>query len=1043
MKGVGSTLTIYGTVLNSSSTTGAATIVVGGGGVLQRHCLGGGSVAISNSGGKVISICGYGQFHITEGTVDTLTTSGSGSSSVVVNYGAVLTSLVVNDSDSTTVRVMGYVGNITIGASVAGTVKIVLESGASCGPITRQSSNAHRAVASMTMSFLLNASSSSISYIDLGENALIAVSILLQNVVFVSATTNSVGIDGQSAFCLFNSTASMFVNVVVVNSTFVLPRAYSFLLTAGAFYCPNMTASLFSVRINTTGASVFLVAPTSVSSTSAVFSLRNSSIYLSEVGSMFTVSGTLGTAHLQSLSTNVTVVGCSSFDPIIRIISTTTTISLTIVQGVWTSTTSAVQFVGTFISPIVTIDFMQFIVPASCTATAPPRAVVEFRGVDGNTSRSDSSVVNALLVMTSSSVDFLPSSLLSTTGMTLLSFVLFNGTALSLRSSSVLIAACSSPQSYNGRVSAIEIVGANVLNSKMEVQSMFTHGSFVGDRRGEESDDDLPPSSRFSAITTTSSIGFINDSTLVARCFDVPSTSVSFMDLSCVVSNSSITIALVAIRQSSNSSIAFLNVSHILSRSNTVELMHSNIKVFEIISTAVGSEAFASAGGIRLVCSFVGVIPMSVGHLDPSLSSVVSTINAPNCPASKRSLLSSPLLLDEASPIPVSCWGTFTLSETVTRPTPTDDMSRSTSHNATHSVDSLSLSVTLSSTSSHSESPFTSTFGGTVSASPTPSVTPTRSKRTISRPSASPSMTSSQSPSNASSPTLTFSPSQELSLTPTNSSTPQTETVGSPNMSVTLSCVAPETGFGEVLTSSADVSLRCDAAKYQLVGKLNMTANTADDVRSWLYPCIEMRASGGSRGQTTVHPSSLLSGDGPWVLVVSYALDASWVLHKPYIHSDNTIGDHSLLSSLPLVNVTQDDGDHLKETIIPPLWLTTRNISTIPALLVRDPNSYIWVNKSNLFSTTTGSLILWMTVKPKYATTTSMTAVASCGGTHVPVEFSILWPQKVLSAAAQAIGGAVAVAGPFTGDPTAAAALAMVSLLSCSGSTPALSSFSY
>ncbi|CUG70371.1 transmembrane protein, putative, partial [Bodo saltans] len=1039
IEGVGSTMTIYGTVLDSTSTTGATTIFVGGGGVIQRHCVQGGSVAISNSGGKVISICGYGQFHITEGTVDALTTSGSCSSSVVVNYGAVLTSLVVNGSDSTTVRVMGHVGNITIGASVAGTVDIVVERGASCGPITRQSSNAYLVVAPMTMSFHLNASSSSISCINLGENALSVVSILLQNVVFVRET-NKVGIDGQSTLLLLNSTASMFVSVVVVNSTFALPSAYSFLLMASAFYCPNMTASLFSVRINATGASVFQVAPTSVSSTSAVFSLRNSTIYLSDVGSMFTVSGTLGTTYLQSLSTNVTVVGCSSFDPIIRIVSTST-ISLTIVQGLWTSTTSAVQLVGSVVSPIVTIDSMQFIVPASCTPAAPPRAVVEFRGVDdGSTSRSDSSVVNivnALLVMTSSSVDFLPSSLLSTTEMTPLSFLLFNGTALSLLSSSVLIAACSSPQSYAGRMSAIEFVGANILNSKMEVQSMFTHGS-SGDGRGEVS-----PSSRFSAITTNSSIGFINDSTLIARCFDVPSTSVSFMDLSCVLSNTSITIALVAIRQSSDSSTALLNVSHIMSRSNTVELLHSNIKVFAIISTPVGSEAFASAGGIRLVCSFVGVIPMSVGHLDPSLSSVVSTIHAPNCPTSKRSLLSSPVLLDEASPIPVSCWGTFTLSETVTGPTPTEDASRSASHNATHSVDSLSLSVTLSSTSSHSESLFTSTLGGTVSASPTPSVTPTRSRRTISRPSASPSTTSSQSPSNSSSPTLTFSLSQELSLTPTNSSTPQTETVVSPNMSVTLSCVAPETGFGEVLTSSADVSLRCDAAKYQLVGKLNMTANTADDVRSWLYPCIEMRASGGSRGQTTVYPSSLLSGDGPWVLVMPYALDASWVLHTPYVNSDNTIGDHSLLPSLPLVNVTQDDGDRLKETTIPPQWLTTRNISAIPASLVGDPNSYIWVNKSNLFSTTSGSLILWITVKPKYASTTSMTAVASCGGTHVPVEFSILWPQKVLSAAAQAIGGAVAVAGPFTGDPTAAAALAMVSLLSCSGSTPALSSFSY
>ncbi|CUG93308.1 transmembrane protein, putative [Bodo saltans] len=180
---------------------------------------------------------------------------------------------------------------------------------------------------------------------------------------------------------------------------------------------------------------------------------------------------------------------------------------------------------------------------------------------------------------------------------------------------------------------------------------------------------------------------------------------------------------------------------------------------------------------------------------------------------------------------------------------------------------------------------------------------------------------------------------------------------------------------------------------------------------STLLPCVPLFAN--EDGGLVVFPPTR-GPNPPYILAIPYAIDANWVVRL-------------LFSSISSENRT--------------------------ALLLRDEVVFggggsRFDNKTN-FTTASGTLLVLIASTPEWQSKITVPLETACGrqivtlGASGGLEVSVVWPQKQFSTLDQVAVGLVTAGSTLSGNPTSAAALAMVGLLSCSGSTPALQSASY
>jgi hypothetical protein len=171
-------------------------------------------------------------------------------------------------------------------------------------------------------------------------------------------------------------------------------------------------------------------------------------------------------------------------------------------------------------------------------------------------------------------------------------------------------------------------------------------------------------------------------SNITIRCLDIPSASSSLFDIRSVVYGCAVSVALVALRQSSAPGEALINLSHAgnasvsdtaltstisSSTDNVVEIPHTSVRAPWIVHSAAGEIAFRARTGIVVQCSYVGTTPMSRGHLDARLA---ANVVVADCEATKRSSLAADQQI-YLSPLGDNggeghCWGSLSDSQSAT-----------------------------------------------------------------------------------------------------------------------------------------------------------------------------------------------------------------------------------------------------------------------------------------------------------------------------------------------------------------------------------------
>ncbi|CUG09602.1 outer membrane autotransporter barrel domain protein, putative [Bodo saltans] len=995
------TVTIRSQVAISSSRgdSGTTTImVVESGGTLTLHGLFGGAVVLYNSGGVVEKLYGYGRFDIASGTAAVVSTTrpAASPSTVLVRRGASVDNLLIAGAE-TDVVIEGVVGSITLLPSARIVHIIVRGAGSQLG----------------------------------GLNASTAASL---ETLYVNATNGaSVGclaIMGgpQLAVTLHYSGAS-----VVANST----------------SCPVMLLihnQPMSVTITTESCNI-----TTLNLTSSVNRLvaRNST-------------------HISMRNTNVTITNNVEADsddvPFMEFGMSRTmragmgVFSFVVTGGIWRGPTSRwIRLSGyssdtsTLATTLLSVSMTNVqLMSTSFTGTTGPTVVVfdYVCSVDECLIPNGSTIHLDGIALGREHTEAEEASHALTGKITFVSLrtAQYGLTKSSLQGAgvSIWVSTCSAPNGFVGRISVVDVGGVvdNGTTSGGQEQELSTTSVTLLSNSSilvesipiQWSTENISMIPELIAVSLTPNT-IVKATNITVRCVDVPSlTSDGLIILGgSVAVDCVVLVALVAIRQSSAANASLVRFTSDRSREernsrgNVVSILHSNVRVPEIVSSLHGSDVFDSGGGIQVECSFVGTTPMSVGHFH-SLSKNILLLRCSQSKLGSMPQLGNPhaarsmSMVDGGSGyIGFHCWKSYSMSHSATEEGTTEGTRSST-------VGSFTPSHTVSSS---------------VTRSVSKSETVSRSAPSRSRPS----------------PTTTSSLSETRTLTPSPS-----PTVVSPELTRTLSCLGTyNRGLGEILTPVTDgLSRRCDAARLQLPIHLGLTTtNSGDDdgntLPNWRYYCETIHAvdndgiirstsidaatidaavmvngsNDPSRFRRLVKLSAFFGSEAPWVAIVPYAIDGSWVLR---VASSTQMWPH----------ITQDTERH--PLISPPSWLIRRVKEAeekIPEEYAYDPMSYVWVNRSVLSSTTTGSVVMFIASRPPFGSVTRLPMRAWCGGKSVPVEFAIQWPIKELSTVAQTLGGIIAILGLLTGDPSAAAAIAMVSMLSCSGSTPSLSRLSY
>lgn len=195
-------------------------------------------------------------------------------------------------------------------------------------------------------------------------------------------------------------------------------------------------------------------------------------------------------------------------------------------------------------------------------------------------------------------------------------------------------------------------------------------------------------------------------------------------------------------------------------------------------------------------------------------------------------------------------------------------------------------------------------------------------------------------------------------------------------------------------------------------------------------PCMELNAA--STYSLSVFPANR-GPPPPFLIALPYSVDANWILRfRTNITSESAmLRPDDLMVDIMSATATSSTAQMQSETTS-----ATANTTTLFT------SSVLLDNATNLTSRT-GTLFLRVDATPEWMSHTSVEVEAICGFYPSRVQFVVRWPQKQLSTAQQVLVGLISGGGALSGDPTAAAALAMIGLLSCSGSTPALQSAGY
>ncbi|CUG93309.1 membrane-associated protein, putative [Bodo saltans] len=255
--------------------------------------------------------------------------------------------------------------------------------------------------------------------------------------------------------------------------------------------------------------------------------------------------------------------------------------------------------------------------------------------------------------------------------------------------------------------------------------------------------------------------------------------------------------------------------------------------------------------------------------------------------------------------------------------------------------------------------------------------------------------------------TSTPSFSDDHSITDTDTATgtktlPGTETLSCPTIA-RLSVSTAASDIWPTRNTTGNQSTRCYFHDKAEAAFSNST--------STLLPCVPLFANEDS-GLVVFPPTR--GPNPPYILAIPYAIDANWVVRN-------------LFSSIASENGT--------------------------ALLLRDEVVFggggsHFDNKTN-FTTASGTLLVLIASTPEWQSKITVPLETACGrqvvtlGASGGLEVSVVWPQKQFGTLDQVAVGLVTAGSTLSGNPTAAAALAMVGLLSCSGSTPALQSAGY
>ncbi|CUG87657.1 transmembrane protein, putative, partial [Bodo saltans] len=321
-------------------------------------------------------------------------------------------------------------------------------------------------------------------------------------------------------------------------------------------------------------------------------------------------------------------------------------------------------------------------------------------------------------------------------------------------------------------------------------------------------------------------------------------------------------------------------------------------------------------------------------------------------------------------------------------PSETSSLSWSITHTANTSITlSVTTSLSISKTSTLS-----TTTSNTFSLSPTLSRTPSSTTTiSISTSASRRSFTFEASSSESASTSMSASPTTTSSHTPT-------LTVASARITSSLSCttasrVSIRTDYEDLIVNATSSPPKKLSASVPRCSPLLKTLAEAALSNKTIVPCVPLY--GGVSGTMLTSPGSR-GPDPPFILAIAFELDANWQVR-----------------------------------------LTTNS----SALLVADDtkNSTL-LDNATLLTTTSGTLFILIEATPAWMSRTSVPIEAVCGFHSYMTEFVVAWPQKQLGIADQVIVGLVSGGGVLTGNPTAAAALAMVGMLSCSGSTPAAQS---
>ncbi|CUG92758.1 membrane-associated protein, putative [Bodo saltans] len=592
----GPTTTIDGTVLQSTSTNSSLEIYVRSGGALHSHCQYGGALVLHNSGGIVGNVCGYGTFTFFDGPVNTLntTTNTAGVTTatvIVVNSGASITTVALNCSSTTLVVSGGYVGRIELLSAVSSLLIVV--NGSNNGGFGELVASPSCSVNNLTIVSSVSStdSSTSVGALHIGGNA----SIWCYGVAYQSSTKPFLTIAGPTAASSPSSISivSLYLEAGstyhVTNVPFVLVAANVRNFTvvwrsstivvvdcSSVFHLDHVSVGLLDLRlinmaVNVTNSTLFLADGDNVS----IGSLSTTSlVQMTNVNLMRSIGTTTTTTHpgfisVYGSSTNVFVnVSYCSYE---LLLSPTTTVSQSSLMGLYSrsSLNSAVFVSGTATRVIQNADQEGSV----STQVNHSFILIEVNATQESSGTITGVAVNSRIVVSNAAISSPQASTVTT--------VLRCARRTSLQNASISLVNLHTAQAMTfvrfDEDSAL--LNSNVLIEGASLSSL--HSSLISIQ------------------------GNVSHSNLTVVCVVVQLAWSNFVVLSSVATVVAVELHSVAI-YNSGALLSLVVISHELSSSNSLRLVHSSVRVPVLVATGSSGSA-AAFSGIAVACSTLGV----------------------------------------------------------------------------------------------------------------------------------------------------------------------------------------------------------------------------------------------------------------------------------------------------------------------------------------------------------------------------------------------------------------------------------------------------